>query len=117
MFQLSQNERDELVTNWHQFNYLKHSSQLPFAFTEHGIAMLSSVLKSEIAIKMNIAIIKTFIKLRMTILSNQEIESRLISLENAIEIQFDLVFKEIESLKQKENEPRAKIGFRIKGQD
>jgi len=42
MIQLTKNERDELVTNWHQFNYLKHSSHLPFAFTEHRIAMLSS---------------------------------------------------------------------------
>ena len=104
-------DRDELVTNWHQFENLKHSYHMPFAFTEHGIAMLSSVLNSEMAIKMNIAIIKTFIKLRMAILSNQEIENRLISLENTVDVQFDLVFREIEAIKQEENEPRVKIGF------
>ncbi len=64
MFPLSQNEKTELVTNWHQFISLKHSRQPPFAFSEHGIAMLSSVLNSEQAININIIIIKTFIRLK-----------------------------------------------------
>jgi hypothetical protein len=64
MFQLNQIEKNELVTNWHQFSSLKHSRQPPFAFTEHGIAMLSSVLNSEQAININIIIIKTFIRLK-----------------------------------------------------
>jgi hypothetical protein len=45
-FQLTQNERDELVTNCYRFEVLKHSTSLPYAFTEQGVAMLSAVLKS-----------------------------------------------------------------------
>jgi selenocysteine-specific translation elongation factor len=46
MLQLTQKEKKELVTNWHQFEILKHSYRQPYAFTEHGIAMLASVLNS-----------------------------------------------------------------------
>ena len=59
MFQLIPNERDELVTNWHRFESMKHSSVLPYAFTEHGVAMLASVLNSDIAVKISVTIIKT----------------------------------------------------------
>ena len=64
MFQLSRQEKHELVTNCDRFKVLKHSSSLPYAFTEQGVAMLSSVLNSERAIKINIQIIDTFIALR-----------------------------------------------------
>jgi len=45
MFQLNEAERDQLVTNWHRFGSLKHTANLPYAFTENGVAMLSTVLK------------------------------------------------------------------------
>ena len=64
MFQLNLKEKNELVTNWHRFAILKHSSSLPYAFTEHGVAMLATVLNSEQAVKMSIQIIKTFIRVR-----------------------------------------------------
>src|ERR1700756_1123981 len=47
MFQLTEKEKNELVTNWHRFPPLKHSSSLPYVFTEYGIIMLASVLNSE----------------------------------------------------------------------
>ena len=50
MFQLVRKEKEELVTNWHQFESLKHSYRMPYAFTEHGVAMLASVLNSERAV-------------------------------------------------------------------
>ena len=81
MFRLTKRERDELVTNWHRFQTMKHSSSLPFVFGEHGVAMLSSVLKSETAVKINILIIKAFIKLRETIVAHKEFFYRLQSLE------------------------------------
>jgi ORF6N domain len=56
MFQLSRKETDELVTNCDRFKSLKHSSSLPYAFTEQGVAMLSSVLNSERSIEVNIQI-------------------------------------------------------------
>ncbi len=64
MFQLNEAEKEELVANCDRFNTLKHSTVLPYAFTEYGVAMLSSVLNSEKAIQINIAIINAFIKMR-----------------------------------------------------
>jgi len=64
MFKLTGKELSELVTICDRFKALKHSSSPPNAFTEHGIAMLSSVLNSEKAIAVNIKIIKAFIRLR-----------------------------------------------------
>lgn len=64
MFQLSRQEKQELVTNCDRFRPLKHATTLPYAFTEQGVAMLSSVLNSERAIQINIQIIDTFIALR-----------------------------------------------------
>jgi len=47
MFQLNAEEKNELVSNWHRFESLKHSSVMPYAFTEHGIAILASVLEQQ----------------------------------------------------------------------
>ncbi len=54
MFQLTRKEKEELVTNWHRFKMWRHSASLPFAFTEHGVAMLASILNSERAVKVSI---------------------------------------------------------------
>ncbi len=70
MFKLNVNELSELVADCDRFKTLKHSSSTPYAFNEHGIAMLSSVLKSERAVAININIIKAFIRLRHYALSN-----------------------------------------------
>jgi len=64
MFQLSEKEKIELVTNCDRFNTLKHSTVNPYAFTEEGVYMLATVLKSDVATDVNIAIIRTFKKLR-----------------------------------------------------
>ena len=80
-FQLTNNEFNELVTNCDRFNSLKHSSNLPYAFTEQGVAMLSSVLRSDIAIQVSIQIMKAFVTMRQSYLTNQEITTRISSLE------------------------------------
>ena len=86
MFQLSRQEKQELVANCDRFSTLKHSSTLPYAFTEQGVAMLSSILNSERAIKINIQIIDTFIALRRyTLLQKPENTTNRISiLEKAL---------------------------------
>lgn len=86
MFQLSKEEKRELVTNCDRFSPLKHSTALPFAFTEHGVAMLSSVLNSERAIQINIQIIDAFIALRRFALSSKPevITRRIAVLEKAL---------------------------------
>ena len=81
MFQLTSREGNELVTNWHRFVSLKHSTVLPYAFTEHGVAMLSSVLHGKRAIHINILIIKVFVKLREILTTHKKLAQRLQELE------------------------------------
>ena len=64
MFKLNDDEMKELITNCDRLKNLKHSSTQPFAFTEQGVAMLSSVLHSEKAIQINIQIMNTFVRMR-----------------------------------------------------
>ena len=63
-FQLSGEETNELVTNCDRFEKMKHSSSLPFAFTEQGVAMLSAVLRSQTAIRVSIQIMEAFVAMR-----------------------------------------------------
>lgn len=67
MFKLNKEEFDELVTFCDRFNTMKHSSALPNAFTEQGVAMLSAVLKSNTAIKVSIRIMESFVRMRRQI--------------------------------------------------
>ncbi|MDP2911426.1 MAG: ORF6N domain-containing protein [Candidatus Omnitrophota bacterium] len=84
MFQLLSGEKNELVTNWHRFQPLKHSSVLPYVFTEHGVAMLASILNSERAVKISIIIIKTFVKLREILATHKEFAHKLAELERKL---------------------------------
>ncbi|MGA1823412.1 MAG: ORF6N domain-containing protein [bacterium] len=81
MFQLTKEEKDELVANCDRFKILKHSTSLPYAFTEHGVAMLSSVLNSERAIQVSIQIINVFIKMREMLLNYQELKQKIEDME------------------------------------
>lgn len=80
-FQLSSTEKQELVTNCDRFNALKHSTSSPFAFTEQGVAMLSSVLRSDTAIKTSIRIIDAFVAMRRFVANTSHIFKRLETLE------------------------------------
>lgn len=80
-FQLSNNEKDELVTNCDRFKVLKHSTSNPYVFTEQGVAMLSAVLKSETAIHTSIRIIEAFVAMRNFLLNNASIFQRMERLE------------------------------------
>lgn len=80
-FQLSNNEKYELVTNCDRFNALKHSTSNPYAFTEQGVAMLSAVLKSETAIHTSIRIIEAFVAMRNFLMNNASIFQRMERLE------------------------------------
>lgn len=70
MFQLSNEEQKELVANCDRFKNLKHSTSNAYAFTEQGVAMLTSILNSDIAININIQIMRAFVKLRQYALQN-----------------------------------------------
>ncbi len=114
MFRLTHKEKNELVTNCHRFNSIKHSSVLPYAFTEHGVAMLASVLKSEKAIKISIHIVKTFIKLREVIWSHKKLAGKLNELEQRVskhDTEIKTILEAIRQLVPESDKPKRKIGF------
>ena len=111
MFQLTSNEKKELVTNWHRFDSMKHSSSLPYAFTEQGVAMLSSVLNSKLAIKVNIQIMITFTKLREIIMTHKDIQKKIEAIEKKYDTQFQVVFDAIKQLLTPPEKPKRRIGF------
>jgi hypothetical protein len=90
-------------------------SYLPYAFTEQGVAMLSSVLRSPRAVQVNIAIMRTFVQLRRLMDSNRDLARRIDSLEKKYDEQFRVVFDAIKRLvaedKVRKSRPRREIGF------
>ena len=116
MFRLTKYERNELVAFCDRFHNLKHSTSMPLAFTEPGVAMLSSVLNSERAIRVNIEIIRTFIKLRKFISSHKELALKLHQLENKVEKHdedIQSIFEAIRQLMLPPVKPKRRIGFVI----
>ena len=80
-FQLSDSETNELVTNCDRFESLKHSSVPPYVFTEQGVAMLSSVLRSETAVYVSIQIMDAFVAMRHFLAGNAQVFQRLETIE------------------------------------
>lgn len=80
-FQITEIEMKQLVTICDRFKTLKHSNTLPYAFTEQGVAMLSALLKSDIAIKTSIQIIEAFVSMRRFLVSNAGLFQRLEQVE------------------------------------
>src|SRR5213595_4215842 len=84
---------------------------LPYAFTEQGVAMLSSVLRSQRAVQVNIAIMRTFVRLREMLLSNADLARKLGALEKKYDAQFKVVFDAIRELMTPPEKPKRQIGF------
>ena len=89
-----------------------HRKYQPYAFTEHGILMLSSVLKSERAVQVNIQIMRTFVRLRQMLVSNESLIERLDELEENYDAKFKIVFSAIRQLMNPRAVKRKPIGFR-----
>ena len=117
MFELTKEENNSLR---YQFGTLKrgeHSKYLPMAFTEQGVAMLSSVLMSRRAIEVNIAIMRVFVQLRKMMASHDELSLKLAELEQHLEDhdeQIQTIFEAIRQLMTPPEKPRKKIGFEVK---
>ena len=88
VFQLTHREKNELITNCDRLSSLKHSSLPPYVFTEQGVSMLSSVLRSERAVLVNVQIMRVFVKLRELLATNKELFKKLEELENKYDAQF-----------------------------
>ncbi len=115
MFQLTKSEASELVTICDRFALLKHSSSLPYAFIEQGVAMLSSALRSERAVLMNIAIMRAFVRLRYILSAHKELKYALEKLEKKVEkhdAEIRNIFQAIRNLMPElENRKRRITGF------
>ncbi|HLP65380.1 ORF6N domain-containing protein [Flavobacterium sp.] len=113
MFELSETEIESLVSQFVIPSKSKFGGSKPFAFTEQGIAMLSSILNSEKAIKINIAIMRIFVLLRNSILSLEEISKKVEDIEN----QLPDIYKILNFLMDKNQQntttkDRPKIGYK-----
>tara|TARA_Y100000294_G_scaffold160034_1_gene163370 strand:+ start:672 stop:1007 length:336 start_codon:yes stop_codon:yes gene_type:complete len=111
MFKLTKEETTELVTNCDRFVSLKHSSINPRAFTQEGVAMLSSILNSKRAIMVNIQIMRTFTKLREMLVSYKDINRKIENMERKYDSKFKIVFEAIKQLLEPAKKPKKRIGF------
>jgi hypothetical protein len=113
MFELSKNEYENLrsqiaTSSWGGTRYL------PMAFTEHGVLMISSVLKSDKAIQVNIQIMRAFTKMRQMIIDSAELRREIEALKEDTDGKFRIVFEALDQLLTIENTPKKKIGFTAK---
>ena len=91
--------------------------RLPYAFTEQGVAMLSSVLNSERAVKVNIAIMRAFVKLRETLDTNRELARKFAELERRVgkhDEEIAAILEAIRQLMARPEKPRREIGFHVR---
>lgn len=114
MFQLTSAEwkslKSQIVTS--SWGGLRRAE--PYAFTEQGVAMLSSALKSKRAVRVNIEIMRTFVRLRQMLASNAELARKLDALEKKYDAQFKVVFEAIRELMKPPEPNKRKIGFLAK---
>ena len=113
MFQLTEEEFYNLksqfvISSWGGLRRAK-----PYAFTEQGVAMLSSVLNSEIAIKVNIEIMRAFVRLRRLLASHADLARKLEALEKKYDTQFKVVFEAIRELMKPPETKKRPIGFLV----
>jgi len=111
MFQLTYREFTNLKSQIVTSSWGGIRRAMPYAFTEQGVAMLSSVLKSERAVQVNIAIMRAFVKLREMIASHKDLAKRLDALEKKYDAQFKVVFDAIRELMTPPDKPRRRIGY------
>jgi hypothetical protein len=114
MFELTREEYGRLRC---QFGILKrgaHAKYLPYAFTEQGVAMLSSVLRSPRAVQVNIEIMRAFVRLRGILATHAHLARRLDELERKYDAQFRCVFDAIRGLMRPPDPPRKRIGFGVR---
>jgi hypothetical protein len=111
MFQLSEQEYEDLRLHFGTSSSWGGRRHRPLAFTEQGVAMLSSVLRSPRAVQVNIAIMRAFVKLREMLASHRDLARRLEEMESQYDAQFRAVFDAIRELAEPPEKPRRRIGF------
>ena len=113
MFELDEKELKDLrcqfgTSSWGGTRYI------PMAFTEQGVAMLSTVLNSKRAIQVNIQIMRAFTQLRQMLSTHKDLKKKIEAMEKKYDENFKIVFEAIKQLLKTESKPRKKIGFTVK---
>ena len=115
MFKLTKHELEDWRCQFGISNGVKMGLRyLPMVFTEQGVAMLSSILRSKRAISVNIQIMRTFIQLRQMLTTHKDLKRKIEDMEKKYDQQFRVVFEAIKQLLKTESKPRKKIGFEVK---
>ena len=113
MFQITKDEFENLKSHFVTSRW-GGIRKMPYAFTEQGVAMLSSVLRSNRAVQVNVEIIRAFVRLREMLQSHKDLERKLHDLEKKYDKQFKVVFDAIRALMNEDQKPKREIGFRVK---
>lgn len=111
MFELTEDEYNSLRCQIGTLKRGQHIKYLPFAFTEQGVAMLSSVLNSERSIQVNIEIMRAFTQLRRMLLTNVDLRRKIAQMERTYDKQFQVVFTALNKLFEEPEKPKGKLGF------
>jgi len=115
MFQLTAEEKQEVIANCDHLEKIKFSRTNPYAFTEHGTIMLVNVLNTPSAIETSVLIVRAFVKLRELLSTHKELERKILDLESKYDKQFELIFKAIRELMRRDqlDKNRPRIGYKI----
>jgi len=112
LFELSKKELEDWRCQFGTSNSVKMGLRhLPMAFTEQGVAMLSSVLHSKRAIQVNIQIMRAFTQLRQMLATHEDLKRKIEDMESKYDEQFQVVFEAIRQLLTDDEKPKRKIGF------
>jgi len=114
MFHLTQDEFEDLKSQVVISSWGGMRRATPYGFTEQGVAMLSSVLRSERAVQVNIEIMRAFVKLRQTLAAHKDLERKVAALEKKYDARFKVVFEAIRALMSPPEKPTKKIGFEVR---
>jgi DNA-binding PadR family transcriptional regulator len=114
MFQLTQQELRNLKSQIVTSSWGGVRRATPYAFTEQGVAMLSSVLRSKRAIQVNVEIMRSFVRWRRLLASHADLAAKLEELEKKYDAQFRVVFDAIRQLMSEPVRPRKQIGFSVR---
>ena len=117
LFQLTADEKSEVVANCDHLKKLRFSPVLPYAFTEHGAIMAATVLNSPRAIQVSIYVVEAFVRLRELLTLNRDLAQKFAELERRIvthDAQIQAILEAIRQLMTPPEKPRKEIGFHIK---
>lgn len=115
MFQLTEEEKSEVVTNCDHLVNLKYSPHLPYVFTEHGALMAASVLNTERAVKVSVFVVRAFVRLRELVATHKELAIKLKELEQRVGAHDQAIIELVQTIKQLMEppapKPKRRIGF------